>query len=330
MCELGKIIALIKKLGGGSGPSVQSDWNQNDSTAADYVKNRPFYTGASVETELVPAQDLTFADQGGIIMAALPSGFSIVDGDTLSVYFDCQKYDVTATLIGGTIPVVGNLSILGAGADTGEPFVILEDGSWFIITNAAVGSHNVKIVKLEVAIQQIEQKYIPIATDDGYGVVKKSEIVTAYKFNDVWAPEFDMKVAVDAVKSGNGKITWGPGQVIYATRSGDDITLVFADEPTKFVTFSPDNNTYNMTLGVHSFNEVSGTQLRLTNSDGYYAVINVKGDSQADAAISTNELRVGLAKITSKSLVLASSTTASTKKFKITVDDTGTISATEV
>ena len=24
------------------GKSIQSDWNQNDSTAADYVKNRPF------------------------------------------------------------------------------------------------------------------------------------------------------------------------------------------------------------------------------------------------------------------------------------------------
>lgn len=30
----------------------QPDWNQNDSTAADYVKNRPFYTGDLVETEI--------------------------------------------------------------------------------------------------------------------------------------------------------------------------------------------------------------------------------------------------------------------------------------
>lgn len=38
---------------GGGGSSVQSDWNQNDSTQPDYVKNRPFYTGdAIVETEI--------------------------------------------------------------------------------------------------------------------------------------------------------------------------------------------------------------------------------------------------------------------------------------
>ena len=30
------------------------DWNQNDETAPDYVKNRPFYTGDPVETEIIP------------------------------------------------------------------------------------------------------------------------------------------------------------------------------------------------------------------------------------------------------------------------------------
>ena len=39
--------------GGGSGGGAQPDWNQNDETAADYIKNRPFYTGDTVETVLV-------------------------------------------------------------------------------------------------------------------------------------------------------------------------------------------------------------------------------------------------------------------------------------
>ena len=37
---------------GGSQSVVQSDWNQNDETQPDYVKNRPFYTGDPVETVL--------------------------------------------------------------------------------------------------------------------------------------------------------------------------------------------------------------------------------------------------------------------------------------
>ena len=42
----------------GVGGSVQSDYNQNDSEAADYIKNRPFYMGDLIETELVDVNAL--------------------------------------------------------------------------------------------------------------------------------------------------------------------------------------------------------------------------------------------------------------------------------
>lgn len=48
---------FLKAYGGGSsGGGVQPDWNQNDSTAADYVKNRPFYdkTLVSVPNPEIP------------------------------------------------------------------------------------------------------------------------------------------------------------------------------------------------------------------------------------------------------------------------------------
>lgn len=48
--------------GGGGGGQVQPDWNQNDSTAKDYVKNRPFYTGDPVETVLVEESTVSFVD----------------------------------------------------------------------------------------------------------------------------------------------------------------------------------------------------------------------------------------------------------------------------
>ena len=56
----------------GGGGSVQPDWNQNDETAADYVKNRPFYTGDPVETVLVEESTVSFAaDGGGVYMVQL-------------------------------------------------------------------------------------------------------------------------------------------------------------------------------------------------------------------------------------------------------------------
>lgn len=35
---------LPDNIGGGGGPQIQSDYNQNDETQMDYIKNRPFYT----------------------------------------------------------------------------------------------------------------------------------------------------------------------------------------------------------------------------------------------------------------------------------------------
>ena len=39
LSEDGKTLSVS----GGGGGGVQPDWNQNDETAADYVKNKPFY-----------------------------------------------------------------------------------------------------------------------------------------------------------------------------------------------------------------------------------------------------------------------------------------------
>ena len=41
---------FAKRAGGNSGSQsgVQHDWNQNDSTAADYIKNRPFYKDVKI------------------------------------------------------------------------------------------------------------------------------------------------------------------------------------------------------------------------------------------------------------------------------------------
>ena len=66
---------------GGGGGGVQPDWSQNDSTAADYIKNRPFYTGAPVETVLVEESTVSFAEgDGGLYVSSFPSTFKAIFG----------------------------------------------------------------------------------------------------------------------------------------------------------------------------------------------------------------------------------------------------------
>ena len=68
---------LIESIEAG-GVGVQSDWNQNDSTQPDYVKNRPFYTGDPVETVLVEESTVSFSlsKNEGVYMGELASTFS--------------------------------------------------------------------------------------------------------------------------------------------------------------------------------------------------------------------------------------------------------------
>ena len=79
--------------GSGSGDGVQPDWNQNDSSAPDYIKNRPFYK----ETAMLFDEDVTtVVDEDGSIGYEHPSAItdynSIQIGDIFNVTFEGSTY----------------------------------------------------------------------------------------------------------------------------------------------------------------------------------------------------------------------------------------------
>ena len=153
---------------------VQPDWNQNDETAADYVKNRPFYTGNPVETVLVEESTVTFDKNGGLYMAKFPSTFEATVGETYKVSWDGTTYEC-ACVDFNNAPVIGNLSIVGEGSDTGEPFVmgILNGKEIQIITADPSASHTFSISGFVSEVVKIDKKYLPDT------VATKSEVEAA-------------------------------------------------------------------------------------------------------------------------------------------------------
>ena len=147
---------------GGDGGQVQSDWNQNDKTAPDYVKNRPFYT-ETVETVLVEESTVSFADPGsGFYTAEFPSTLSATVGETYKVYWDGTTYESTCVDF-RDMPVIGNLSIGGVGSDTGEPFAMqVANGEGIIIITADTSaSHTFSISGFAQEVVKIDEKYLP-------------------------------------------------------------------------------------------------------------------------------------------------------------------------
>ena len=53
MAKNSALAQIFGSSGGSRQPLATPDWNQNNETAADYIKNRPFYTTDPMETELV-------------------------------------------------------------------------------------------------------------------------------------------------------------------------------------------------------------------------------------------------------------------------------------
>ena len=196
----------------GSSGGVQPDWNQNDSTAADYVKNRPFYEGDPVETEIVNVA-LNFR-QAGSIYAYYGTDFageSFEIGQTYQVTFDDSVYDCTAFLLEG-LSCLGNPSLLGVQIEGSAdvPFAIARNPETSIVYTTMDGvSHSLKIVAGVREINKIDKKYIPAL----YYLDKKNPTgVGSFGMNreinsDIG--EYSVALGEDCVASGASSISAG-------------------------------------------------------------------------------------------------------------------------
>ena len=157
--------APLKKIGSTQidGSTTQPDWNQNDNTQSDYVKNRPFYTGDPVETVLIEETTAPFASSNGLYAANVESTFKATAGETYKVSWDDTVYECPYATVNG-LPAIGNLAILNIGPDTGEPFMFgIENGQGIIIFTADTSaSHTFSISGMVVPVVKIDRKYLPI------------------------------------------------------------------------------------------------------------------------------------------------------------------------
>lgn len=120
---------------------ARADWNQNDSTAADYVKNRTHYTkmGTVLEYGVLGG----FEDDGsGIYVCSIPYTLDIYEGLKVEVTWNDQVYQLTAIQLSEGVTFIGNKIFLG-GENSGEPF--------FIVTNKIAGKTDVGSIGTEAS-----------------------------------------------------------------------------------------------------------------------------------------------------------------------------------
>ena len=331
-----------KRAGGntGSHSGVQSDWNQNDETQPDYVKNRPFYE----ETETTPileSQQIDFSQSFRI-----PT--SIVKGNTYLITWDGTDYTITATekeIIAGEIYI---------------PYLEQADGLFEIedmtMRAADNGIHTVAISLVDSTIKTIDEKFIPssiLNKMDTLNPVGKGSF-SLNRSPNYTAGDYSFAEGYYTVASGNASHAEGHETMATESNSHAEGSLTIASgidshaegqTTTSSGPASHAEGNYTIASGAYSHAEGDSTiassknqhvqgKYNVEDSSGTYA--HIVGNGTADTARSNahtldwsgNAWYAGT--VEGKALILPSSTENSTKKFRITVNDSGTLTATEI
>ena len=112
---------------------------------------------------LLEEQELAFAlMNNGNYSTIIPNPLDIVTGKIYKVKWDETEYECVGAVF-DSMPILGNLSIQGAGDDTGEPFIYVYDQkartSGFI-THDPSATHTVSVTELET-ITPMSAEFIP-------------------------------------------------------------------------------------------------------------------------------------------------------------------------
>ena len=124
------------------------DWEQNDETAFDYIKNRPFYEYTSTVTLV---DNLT---NGDYTSGSTPQ-CNFIPGKSYSVEFNGTLYTDLICRFDGSYNII-------ASEDTGQPFYIDDDGGNSLYVNSgSVNEWTLSIYTTGTAIQKLDEKFIP-------------------------------------------------------------------------------------------------------------------------------------------------------------------------
>ena len=349
------------------------DWNQNDSTASDYIKNRPFYTGEIVHTEVIPEQTHTLSSIGrGFTAYEDSSGtypYSLEEGKDYTVVYNGTTYELTSASY-QNLAYVGDIGPFTTGSDPSVPFAIMA-GSGALQIIDCIGNTEVtfKISADVQEIKQIDTKYIPELSE--YMSKNNPVCYGSFSLNRKEGTEIgsnshtegDNTTASGSGSHSEGRDTTASGDNSHAeglstTASGQySHSEGFSTTASRISSHAEGNDTTASGSGSHA--EGVGTKASGYNShaEGYYTIASgsyshvqgkyniddlnekyahIVGNGTSSTARSNahtldwegNAWYAGTVEGTA--MIVKSSTTNSTKKFKITVDDAGTLSATEV
>ena len=168
------LVAAINEVG-----SIQPDWNQNDETAKDYIKNRPFYE-ANKESAIFSG-DVTFVkytDSSPYVATYQSDSIGNVDNDYRIVIKDSNgeivgDYTYLPVLSGDgdtSYIMLGNMSEIQTSVPISQSDPNFNNRSFYTFKKFSGNNIcNITIYEKSLVVKQLDPKYIPVdAFDNKY------------------------------------------------------------------------------------------------------------------------------------------------------------------
>lgn len=318
------------------------------------------YPSKSVETvTLMEEQEVAFSSNSGLMVAVSPVAFELAEGDNLTVVWDGVNWDAAVTVRGGQYPAFGNLGLGDLGDVTDHPFMYLGQGGgnalWATTDTAA--SHTIKVTAAKTTYQTMRESFVPKSafTKAEWNSIENRPIythsidvalsaetmasvrvgsnyvelnVTVPDFNDGLFYKIEGEISFDNSASnikynipisGYYKcVSSNSGKLIYLGSYYDS----YHHMTLEIELCGGNSLLYPSTLHVRALPDGPGTSASYTITANLKFICEVK--QLSEDYIPDTIQRTG------NEVIIPSSTPDSTKRFKITVDDSGTLSATEV
>ena len=172
------------------------------------------------EQETILDGTFEFADGGGVYRHQIADeNFTYADGKSYTVIWDGEAYQCVATTIWDLL-ILGNLGILGAGDDTGEPFLFADQGigQKLIGTNSTAATHTIT-VRREIAYP-IASEFLPL---DSTPTADSTNLITSGGVKNA----LDGKMSLDAINvqmpSGLNwySVTYGNGKFVAVANNSE-------------------------------------------------------------------------------------------------------------
>ena len=171
------------------GGGIQPDWNQNDSTQPDYVKNRPFWTDDPEEIMLYTKTSANPVELVNVVEEFVVDGIEIGKEYTVSLFgkiYNCVAYAGTVApncitlgfegIFNGEIPEENEEPFGFITAPSYGRTLLMVSEKHISELDSSLTEFTFSISGIVEMIHRIDAKYLPIATDTQSGVVSKREI----------------------------------------------------------------------------------------------------------------------------------------------------------